>query len=51
MRKLKRFLGLLLCVTLFLGNVLPVKAAAEITIDANKTPEEEAREVLKELEK
>lgn len=31
MRKLKRFLGLLLCVTLFLGNVLPVKAAAEIT--------------------
>lgn len=31
MRKLKRFLGFLLCVTLFLGNVLPVRAAAEIT--------------------
>lgn len=31
MRKLKRFLGLLLCVTLFQGNVLPVKAAVEIT--------------------
>lgn len=31
MKKLKGFLGLLLCVTLFLGNVLPVKAAAEIT--------------------
>lgn len=31
MRKLKRFLGLLLCVILFLGNILPVKAAAEIT--------------------
>lgn len=27
------------------------RAAAEITIDANKTPEEEAREVLKELKK
>lgn len=31
MRKLKRFLGFLLCVTLFLGNVLPVRAAVEIT--------------------
>jgi len=31
MRKLKRFLGLLLCVILFSGNVLQVKAAAEIT--------------------
>ena len=31
MGKLKRFLGLLLCTTLFLGNVLPAKAAAEIT--------------------
>jgi len=31
MRKLKRFLGLLLCVILFPGNVLQVKAAAEIT--------------------
>lgn len=31
MGKLKRFLVFLLCMTLFLGNVLPVRAAAEIT--------------------
>lgn len=31
MGKLKRFLVFLLCMTLFLGNVLPVKAATEIT--------------------
>ena len=31
MGKLKRFLGFLLCMTLFLGNVLPVKAVTEIT--------------------
>ena len=31
MGKLKRFLGFLLCATLFLGNVLPVKAAVEIS--------------------
>lgn len=31
MEKLKRFLVFLLCMTLFLGNVLPVRAATEIT--------------------
>lgn len=31
MGKLKRFLVFLLCMTLFLGNVLPVRAATEIT--------------------
>ena len=31
MGKLKRFLFFLLCMTLFLGNVLPVRAATEIT--------------------